>query len=61
MYDDGNANQISGDLIAGDGIYGLKISLPKTTTIGTYRFEFQAMDRSFDYSNVIIKNIVIKK
>ncbi|MGD0038602.1 MAG: hypothetical protein ABSC53_15050, partial [Bacteroidota bacterium] len=57
--DDGNANQISCDLIAGDGIYGLKISLPTTTTIGTYRFEFYAVDRSNDTSNVLIKNIVV--
>ena len=59
MYDDGNANQISGDLIAGDGIYGLGISLPRTTSIGTYRFEFYAVDRSNDTSNVIVKNIVV--
>jgi hypothetical protein len=59
MYDDGNENQLSGDLIAGDGIYGVIIRLPVTATIGKYRFEFHAVDRSLESSNVIIKYMEI--
>jgi hypothetical protein len=59
MYDDGNENQLSGDMIAGDGIYGIIVRLPATATIGKYRFEFHAVDRSLDSSNVIIKNMEI--
>lgn len=57
MYDDGDV--IHHDIIASDGVYSLAVKLPKTTTFGTYRFEFHAIDRSLDSSNVIIKNIVI--
>jgi hypothetical protein len=59
MYDDANANSKSGDIIAGDGDYGLMIQLPPTTTPGIYQFHFQAIDRSLDSSNVVIKNITI--
>jgi hypothetical protein len=59
LNDDGDVNGISGDVHAFDGIYSLTVKLPRTSIIGTYRFEFHAIDRSFDTSNVIIKNIVI--
>lgn len=59
MYDDGRAAGASGDAIPGDGIYGLRVLLPATTTIGTYRFEFHALDKSLDSSNVIIQSIRI--
>jgi hypothetical protein len=57
LYDDGAANGASGDLLAGDGNYSLKVGLP--SAVGIYRFEFHAVDRSNDTSNVIIKNIVV--
>jgi hypothetical protein len=57
MYDDGDLQGLSGDNIAGDNNYSLKIGLPTST--GTYRFEFYAVDRSNAISNAIIKNIVI--
>jgi hypothetical protein len=57
MFDDGDLNGASGDYRAGDGNYALKVGLPSNT--GTYRFEFHAIDRSNDSSNVIIKNIVV--
>lgn len=60
MYDDGN-EELHGDMTAGDGFYGSIIKLPANTRIGIYRFEFHAVDRSLDNSNVIIKNIEIKK
>ncbi len=53
MYDDGNASGISGDDKAGDGVYSLIIQLPPNTQRGTYRFEFQAIDKSNAQSNII--------
>jgi len=57
MYDDGEIDGTSGDKIAGDGSYSLKVGLPTNT--GVYRFEFHAVDYSGDSSNVVIKNIVV--
>jgi hypothetical protein len=59
LFDDGSP--IHRDAIAGDGIYSQAIILPASTTIGTYRFEFHAIDRSLDSSNVITRTIVITK
>lgn len=53
MYDDGNASGISGDDKAGDGIYSIIIQLPPSTQKGRYRFEFQAIDRANETSNII--------
>jgi hypothetical protein len=58
MYDDGLAAH--GDDKAGDGIFSLLISLPSNTPTGTYRFEFQAFDRSNEPSNVIILRLTVK-
>jgi hypothetical protein len=58
MYDDGLA--VHGDEKAGDGIFSLRISLPPNTQTGTYRFEFQAFDRSNDSSTVLIRRITVK-
>lgn len=59
MYDDGNANGISGDEKAGDGIYSIIIQLPPNTQKGTYRFEFQAIDRAGATSNTITHFLVV--
>ncbi len=53
MYDDGNASGISGDDKAGDGIYSIIIQLPPNTQKGRYRFEFQAIDKANETSNII--------
>lgn len=58
MYDDGSPTH--GDEKAGDGIFGLLITLPPTTPPGTYRFEFQAVDRSNAASNLLIHPILVK-
>ncbi len=57
MYDDGLTAH--GDQDAGDGVYSLLISLPSNTQLGTYRFEFQAFDRSNEPSNVIILRLTV--
>jgi len=58
MYDDGLAAH--GDESVGDGVFSLLISLPSNTQLGTYRFEFQAFDRSNEPSNVIILHLTVK-
>ena len=59
MFDDGDANH--GDATRGDGVYSLRIVLPSTTPTGTYRFEFQAFDKSNEVSNVIIHRITVRQ
>jgi len=58
MFDDGSASH--GDEKAGDGVFGLLITLPPTTQPGTYRFEFQAVDRSNALSILHIHPITVK-
>jgi hypothetical protein len=58
MFDDGNPQH--GDAVAGDGIYSLIARLPATASRGTYRFEFQAIDRSGASSNVITHFINVR-
>ena len=58
MYDDGLASH--GDGKTGDGVFSLLISLPSNTQLGTYRFEFQAFDRSNEASNVIILRLTVR-
>jgi len=51
MFDDGT----NGDLVPGDGTYSLIVQLPSSgVSLGTYRWEFQAMDRGGKSSNIII-------
>jgi hypothetical protein len=57
MYDDGLTSH--GDEKAGDGVFSLLISLPSNTLVGTYRFEFQAFDRSNEPSNVIVHRLTV--
>ena len=65
MYDDGSKNIIyapdvsSGDAFKGDNVYSLAVIINPTDALGIYRFEFHAVDRSNDSSNVIIKNIMV--
>ncbi len=59
MFDDGNASG-SGDSVKGDGVYSLTIQLQPNATKGTYRFEFQAVDRSGASSNMIVHNVTVR-
>jgi len=58
MYDDGKSEH--GDSVVGDGIYSLIIQLPPGTTKGTYRFEFQAFDKSNAGSNIMVHKMVVQ-
>jgi hypothetical protein len=57
LYDDGDASH--GDEARGDGIYSIRIVLPSTSQRGTYRFEFQASDRSNERSNIVVHTITV--
>ncbi|MBI5464165.1 MAG: hypothetical protein HY966_04340 [Ignavibacteriales bacterium] len=59
MFDDGAAGGPSGDTVAGDGVFSLKVQLPSTTTPGAYRFEFQAVDRTGLKSSILSKTVVV--
>lgn len=66
LYDDGSCcpipplNVESGDLVAGDGIFSLTIQVDQSNPKGTYRFEFQAKDRSDSLSNIINHFVLIQ-
>jgi PBP1b-binding outer membrane lipoprotein LpoB len=59
LYDDGNL-LANGDLNANDGIYSRIIILPPNTPKGTYRFDFQAIDKKNETSNIISHNLVVQ-
>ncbi|HWP82539.1 MAG TPA: hypothetical protein VNN76_07780 [Bacteroidota bacterium] len=62
MYDDGGTlGSNSGDRVAGDGLFSRAISLPPNTGQGTYRFEFQAFDRSNAASNMITHYVTVRQ
>jgi len=59
LYDDGD--QVNhGDQRAGDGIYSLLIQVDQTNDKGTYRFQFNARDRSSELSNTINHFVLIQ-
>lgn len=51
---------VTGDVTAGDGIYTNKLQFPSGQPTGTWKFEFQAKDRSGAFSNIITHNVVVK-
>jgi hypothetical protein len=55
MRDDGQQD----DAVANDGRYSLTIQVPPNTTLGNYRFEFQAEDSRGTLSAKIIHNITV--
>jgi hypothetical protein len=58
MFDDGLIEH--GDQIAGDGVYSLLIQVDGNNQKGTYRFEFQAIDRGGKSSNIIDHFVLIQ-
>ncbi|MGB5849959.1 MAG: hypothetical protein WBH40_15835 [Ignavibacteriaceae bacterium] len=58
MFDDGLIEH--GDQIAGDGVYSLLIQVDENNQKGTYRFEFQAIDRGGKSSNIIDHFVLIQ-
>ncbi|MCK9279425.1 MAG: hypothetical protein M0P71_02295 [Melioribacteraceae bacterium] len=58
MNDLGNKD-VFGDEMAGDGIFTFKNSFNTTTTLGSWRFEFQAKDGNGAVSNIISQNMEV--
>ena len=58
LFDDGST--VSGDLVAGDGIYSRIISLSSTNERKTYRFAFQAIDTPGDTSATVLHLLTVK-
>jgi hypothetical protein len=58
MRDDGQPG--SGDAVAGDGLYSIKVQMPPDTPKGEYRFEFRALDYSSLSSNVVIHKLTVR-
>jgi hypothetical protein len=58
LLDDGNST--NGDLVAGDGIYSVIISLSSTNERKTYRFAFQAIDTPGDTSATLLHLLTVK-
>ncbi len=58
MFDDGNTSE-NGDVTEEDGIFTVILTFPASAQKGTWRFEFQARDRSKLLSNKIIHNIIV--
>ncbi|MEO8665199.1 MAG: hypothetical protein ABI462_06860 [Ignavibacteria bacterium] len=57
MFDDGNIS-VHGDTVAGDGRYSLKIEISSAqTTLGYFKFNYQAQDNSNLLSNIIRDSI----
>ena len=59
MQDDGDYVHF-GDSKSGDGIYSYKNSFASTAPLGTWKFVFQAKDKSGLLSNIITHNILVK-
>ena len=53
LFDDGGTVS-NGDLVAGDGIFTVKLTFPTTVETGRWRFEFAAKDRGNLTSNIIV-------
>ncbi len=57
MFD--NGSPVSGDAVAGDSIYTLTVVVDTSNAKGSYKFEFQAEDRSGALSQKLVKNIQV--
>jgi hypothetical protein len=59
LFDSGNIS-LHGDQTVGDGIYSLKIQVDQNNMKGSYRFDFQAIDRGKKLSNIINHFVLIQ-
>jgi len=65
MYDDGGLNSTppSGDDVAGDGTYTVTVKLvdsPFVRSVGTFHFEFHAIDKENASATPVIRSITIR-
>ncbi len=59
MFDDGMTS-VNGDVTADDGIYSVRLTFPQNVQLGTWRFQFQAEDRTGALSNIINHYVLIQ-
>ncbi len=59
LLDDGHPTGASGDSVANDGTFSIIVQLPSATPAATYRFSFEAVDRSGLVSNTILHPLTI--
>ena len=59
MYDNGDTAG-SGDDVRGDGIFSLKNSFGPTASLGSWTFEFRAIDKAGAISNIITNSMVVQ-
>jgi hypothetical protein len=59
LLDDGHVNGVSGDSAANDGVFSIIVQLPSGTPAMTYRFQFEAVDRSGLSSNAILHPLTV--
>ena len=59
MYDNGDTVG-SGDEVRGDGNFSLKNSFGTTAPLGTWTFEFRAIDKAGAISNIITNSMVVE-
>jgi len=59
LLDDGHVTGVSGDSTANDGTFSIIVQLPYGTPAGTYRFLFEATDRSGIGSNTILHPLTV--
>ncbi len=51
---------VTGDITAGDGTYTNKLQFPSGQPTGSWKFTFQAKDKSGALSNIVTHNLVVK-
>lgn len=59
LLDDGHRTGVSGDSTANDGTFSITVQLPYGTPAATYRFLFEATDRSGLASNTILHPLTV--
>jgi hypothetical protein len=59
LLDDGHVTGVSGDSVANDGTFSIIVQLPYGTPAATYRFLFEATDRSGLASNTILHPLTV--
>jgi hypothetical protein len=59
LLDDGHVTGVSGDSVANDGTFSIIVQLPYGTPASTYRFLFEATDRSGLASNTILHPLTV--
>jgi hypothetical protein len=59
LLDDGHVTGVSGDSVANDGTFSIIVQLPAGTPAATYRFLFEATDRSGLGSNTILHPLTV--